>query len=96
MRKSPCFFPKPQGMVQSLLAREDVSILAAFWKDTAVGYMAVDEEGETFVTLREDMLNICGGICQERISLGGRCKAASGRGGFDGAGARKNVSWCGL
>lgn len=43
MRKSPCFFPKPQG-----------------------------------------------------ISLGGRCKAVSGRGGFDGAGARENVSWRGL
>ena len=25
MGKSPCFFPKPQGMAQSFLARENVS-----------------------------------------------------------------------
>lgn len=74
MRKSPCFFPKPQGMVQSFLAREDVSILAAFWKDTAVGYMAVDEEGETFVTLREDMLNICGAYVSREFRSAGVAK----------------------
>lgn len=74
MRKSPCFFPKPQGMVQSLLAREDVSILAAFWKDTAVGYMAVDEEGETFVMLREDMLNICGAYVRKEFRSAGVAK----------------------
>lgn len=72
--KKPLLFPKPQGMVQSFLAREDVSILAAFWKDTAVGYMAVDEEGETFVTLREDMLNICGAYVSREFRSAGVAK----------------------
>ena len=83
-------------MVQSLLAREDVSIFAAFFEDTAVGYMAVDEEGGNFCHAERGYAEHLRGICQERISLGGRCKAASGRGGFDGAGARENASWRGL
>lgn len=71
LAKSPCFFPTPGGRMQSWFEDNQKRILAARYKDKVIGYMAIDDGAETFLTERSDMSNICGAyVLEEYRSLG--------------------------
>lgn len=74
LSKSPCFFPTPEGQVDRWFANEGIRIFAARYENKIAGYMAIDEEAETFITEREDVCNICGAYVSKEFRSTGIAK----------------------
>ena len=75
LAKSPCFFPTPEGQLQRWFENNGSKrILAAKHGIQIIGYMAIDDEAETFVTERMDMNNICGAYVLEKYRSVGVAK----------------------
>lgn len=71
LRKAPCFFPTPSGQSDRWFENTKSRIFAAKYKNKIIGYMAFDEDAETFITERKDMSNICGAyVLEEYRALG--------------------------
>lgn len=64
--ESPCFMKMSDGEMEHWLSdvrRRDSRIFTASKAGEAVAYLEVTAEGETFVTLVPEMMNICGAYC---------------------------------
>lgn len=72
--QSPCFFPTPQDQTQRWFENNNIRILAARQGNKIAGYMAIDDEAETFLTERKDMSNICGAYVTEEYRSQGVAK----------------------
>lgn len=71
LSKSPCFFPTPAGQTQKWFENDSRKIIVAKENDKIIGYMAMDDDAETFVTERADMSNICGAYVLEEYRAKG-------------------------
>lgn len=74
LTKSPCFFPTPEGQTQRWFENQKIRILAARENSKVIGYMAIDDEAETFITERTDINNICGAYVSEEYRSQGMAK----------------------
>lgn len=74
LSKSPCFFPMSREQVQRWFENSKIRVLAARRDGRIVGYMAIDDEAETFLTERMDMSNICGAYVSEEYRSQGVAK----------------------
>lgn len=74
LAQSPCFFPTPEGQIQRWFENQQIRVLAAKQKNKIIGYMAIDDEAETFLTEREDVSNICGAYVLEEYRAQGVAK----------------------
>lgn len=74
LAQSPCFFPTPEEKTKRWFENNEIRILAAREKGKIVGYMAIEDEAETFLTERTDMSNICGAYVSEEYRSKGVAK----------------------
>ena len=74
LTKSPCFFPTQEGEAQRWFENQKIRILAARENSKVIGYMAIDDEAETFLTERTDISNICGAYVSEEYRSQGVAK----------------------
>ena len=74
LAQSPCFFPTPADKDQRWFENDEIRVLAARQGSRIVGYMAIDDEAETFLTERTDMSNICGAYVSEECRSQGVAK----------------------
>lgn len=63
--KSPIYFPTHIGNYMDWFKREDVRVFAAFEESEIIGYMSIQEEGETLISEIENMANLCGTFVKE-------------------------------
>ncbi len=71
LAKGPCFFPTPVGQLDRWFENTESRLIAAKCGNQVVGYMALDENAENFLTERKDMYNICGAfVLEEYRALG--------------------------
>ena len=74
LAQSPCFFHTPADKDQRWFENDEIRVLAARQGSRIVGYMAIDDEAETFLTERTDMSNICGAYVSEECRSQGVAK----------------------
>lgn len=74
LAQSPCFFPTPGEKAQRWFENNEIRVFAARQGSRIVGYMAIDDEAETFLTERTDMSNICGAYVSEECRSQGVAK----------------------
>lgn len=74
LAQSPCFLPTPEGQTQRWFENQGIRVLAARQNSKVIGYMAIDDEAETFLTERADMSNICGAYVLEEYRSQGIAK----------------------
>lgn len=65
MSDSPIFFPTDIRQYMMHLPKEQSRIFAALKEDSVIGYMSIQDEGETFISETEFMKNICGAFVNE-------------------------------
>ncbi|MDK2809070.1 MAG: hypothetical protein PWP24_1807 [Clostridiales bacterium] len=63
--KTPVYFPTPFGDDMEWTLRDDLRVFAAYDNDTIIGFMSIQDEGETFLSNANDVVNICGAYVKE-------------------------------
>ncbi len=57
---APIFFPPLIPEMDQWFANESIRVFAAIKNDCAVGFIAITDDGETYLTENSEMMNICG------------------------------------
>ncbi len=65
MSSSPIFFPTDIRQYMMHLPKEQSRIFAALKGEEAIGYLSIQDEGETFISKTDSMKNICGAFVKE-------------------------------
>ena len=65
MSDSPIFFPTDIRQYMMHFPKEQSRIFAAIKEESVIGYMSIQDEGETFISETESMKNICGAFVKE-------------------------------
>ncbi len=74
LAQSPCLFPTRKGQAEKWLSNDQIRVLAARKDGIIIGYMALDDEAETFVTEKAEVSNICGAYVREKYRATGVAK----------------------
>lgn len=74
LAKSPCFLPTQEGDTERWLQNNVIKVFAARYEGKLAGFMAIDDEAETFLTERADISNICGAYVSEEYRPKGVAK----------------------
>ncbi len=74
LAKSPCFLPTSEGDTERWLQNDGIKVFAARYEGKLAGFMAIDDEAETFLTERTDISNICGAYVLEKYREQGVAK----------------------
>jgi len=65
MSDSPIFFPTDIRQYMMHFPKEQSRIFAALKEEAVIGYMSIQDEGETFISEADSMKNICGAFVKE-------------------------------
>lgn len=63
--KAPVYFPSHIGNYMEWFSKEEIRVIAAYVGDEIVGFISIQEEGETFISDTPSMKNICGAFVKE-------------------------------
>lgn len=62
---SPCFFPADLSFDEQWFHNDKKRVFVAEWNGKIAGYLALQEEGENYITSKDTMYNICGAYVAE-------------------------------
>lgn len=65
MSGSPVFYPTDISQFMKKLSKEQSRIFAAIKEEEVIGYLSIQDEGETFISETDSMKNICGTFVKE-------------------------------